>query len=186
MPPLRVAGLSALLLAAAALLLPTGDRGADRAGSPPVAVLGRPTPGWRVLGGRQWPITETTLWDGRTVFSRGRVGRLAVFAWRGRPGGVPDGLATRRQLRSAGWRPNGQDPYALLMFGHRKPYRRIEFADLFRIDLAAPKRVATRAQLAAISKALMARRTCPECRQVKDYYLPTSEDKCWECLFPGQ
>ncbi|MFD0492556.1 hypothetical protein ACFQ0O_41925 [Saccharopolyspora spinosporotrichia] len=52
-------------------------------------------------------------------------------------------MATRRQLREMSLRPGGADPVALLRFRHRQPYRREELAELFRIELAKPKRTAT-------------------------------------------
>src|SRR3712207_9429278 len=64
---------------------------------------------------------------------------------------APDGLATRRQLRAAGLRPNGQPVYAQILWRHRTQVRT---AHLYRLDLAAPKRLATPAQLAAIARAL--------------------------------
>ena len=134
-----------------------------------------------------WPIDTVTLHDGRTVFCRGRLDGLPVFAGWGRPGGVPAGFATRRQLRAADLAPGGHGPAAILMFGHRQPFRRIELCHLYRVDLAVPKRTATPAQRAAIDRALLARRTCPTCpegQRVKPYYLPRSEKRCWDCLFP--
>ncbi|WP_280476244.1 RRQRL motif-containing zinc-binding protein [Nocardia asiatica] len=73
-----------------------------------------------------------------------------TFAWRA----APSHLKTRRQLRAAGLRPNGQDPAALMV---REPVgrkRRWMWAYLFDVRLAAPKRTATPAQLAAVEKAV--------------------------------
>ena len=72
---------------------------------------------------------------------------------------APDGLATRRQLRAAGLRPT----------------------HLYRLDLAAPKRAATPAQLAAVHKALLARRTCRHCGVTRPYYIPRSTGACLTC-----
>ena len=95
--------------------------------------------------------------------------------------GAPEGLATRRQLRAAGLRPGGQDPAAQIMWrgvgGDRVAY-------LYRIDAAAPKRTATPRQREAIQRALLARRTCPTCGQVRDYYLRTSLGECNTCAAP--
>ncbi|MPZ64554.1 MAG: hypothetical protein GEU83_03215 [Pseudonocardiaceae bacterium] len=93
-------------------------------------------------------------------------------------------LATVRQLRELGLRPAGAQPVAVLVFGHRQPdglRPAIEYASLYRIAEAAPKRTATPAQRQAIEKALAARRTCRDCGQEQDYYLPTSERRCWPC-----
>jgi len=92
--------------------------------------------------------------------------------------GAPAGLATRRQLRAAGLRPNGFDPVAQILWRHRSQ-RRVAY--LYRLDLAAPKRTATPAQRAAITKALRARRTCPTCGLVQPYYIPRRHGECLDC-----
>jgi hypothetical protein len=91
---------------------------------------------------------------------------------------APDNLATRRQLRAEGMRPNGYDPVAQLLWRHR---RQVRVAHLYRRDLAAPKRQATPAQLAVIAKMLLARRTCRHCGQLRDYYVPRSTGACLVC-----
>jgi hypothetical protein len=89
---------------------------------------------------------------------------------------APDGLATVRQLRARNLRPGGQDIAAQIIWrrGKRTAY-------LYRIDLALPKRLASAAQLAALHKALQARRTCPDCAQVKPYYIPRRTGACLDC-----
>ncbi|HZO66241.1 MAG TPA: RRQRL motif-containing zinc-binding protein [Kribbellaceae bacterium] len=69
---------------------------------------------------------------------------------------APAGLATLRQLRQQCLRPGGQPIAAQILW--RKGKR---VAYLYRLDLAKPARLATPAQLAAIHRALKARRTCP-------------------------
>jgi hypothetical protein len=91
---------------------------------------------------------------------------------------APDGLATRRQLRAAGLRPNGQPVIAQILWRHRKQVRT---AHLYRRDLAAPKRAATPAQLAVIAKMLLARRTCRHCGITRPYYIPRSTGACLVC-----
>ncbi|GAA2475816.1 hypothetical protein Ahu01nite_052270 [Winogradskya humida] len=91
---------------------------------------------------------------------------------------VPEGLATRRQLRAQSLCPGGYDPVAQILWRH---YGQIRVAYLYRRDLATPKRVATPAQLTAISKALRARRTCPLCHQLKAYYIPRRTGACLAC-----
>jgi rubredoxin len=93
---------------------------------------------------------------------------------------APTNLATRRQLREQGLRPGGQEIAAQILWrrGDRVAY-------LYRIDQAKPKREATPAQRAAISKALAARRTCPKCGDVKDYYISTRNQMCGDCLTGG-
>lgn len=69
-----------------------------------------------------------------------------IYRWRC----APAHLRTRRQLAAAGLRPGGQDIAGIL------PYRRYGHthrAYLFDIALAKPKRAATAAQLAALTKA---------------------------------
>ena len=91
---------------------------------------------------------------------------------------APENLATRRQLRAEGLRPNGYDPVAQILWRHR---RQVRIAHLYRRDLAAPKRHATPAQLAAIGKALLARRTCRHCGVTQPYYIPLSTGACLDC-----
>lgn len=123
-----------------------------------------------------------TVFDGHThhvALCRGFRDGLPVFAW----GEAPSTLLTRRQLRAVGLRPGGQDPVALLVFRHHRPYRRETVAELFSIELATPKRVATPAQRAAIDRALAARRICRAgCGKDVGYYVPTSTHQCWDCL----
>jgi hypothetical protein len=91
---------------------------------------------------------------------------------------APDGLATRRQLRAKGLRPGGQSVFAQILWRHRKQIRTVY---LYRLDLAAPKRPATPAQLAAVTKALLARRTCRHCGITRTYYIPRSTGACLVC-----
>lgn len=89
---------------------------------------------------------------------------------------APKHLATTRQLRALGLRRGGQDIAAQIIWRRGK-----RVAYLYRIDAAKPKRTATPAQLAAIAKALRARRTCPTCQQVKDYTIPGRYGECLDC-----
>ena len=91
---------------------------------------------------------------------------------------APAGLLTIRQLRARGLRPGGQDIVAQILWRHRKQ-RRVAY--LYREDQAKPKRTATTAQLAAIAKALRARRTCPTCGTEKPYCIPRSKGECNDC-----
>ena len=92
---------------------------------------------------------------------------------------APTGLATVRQLRADGLRPGGQSVVAQLMW--RKGKR---VAHLYRVDLAVPKRIATLAQRAVLDKAMTARRTCPDCGQLKPYYIPRRTGACLDCGGP--
>lgn len=121
-----------------------------------------------------------TVFDGRThqvALCRGYRDGLPMFGW----GQAPSTLLTVSQLRDAGLRRNGQDPVALLVFRHHKPYRREETVELFSVERAAMRRTPTLAQRAAIQKALQARRICEICRRDVGYYVPTSTRQCWEC-----
>jgi rubredoxin len=92
---------------------------------------------------------------------------------------APAGLLTIRQLRAKGLRPGGQQIAAQILWRHRRQ-RRVAY--LYREDQSKPKRQATpAAQLAAIAKALMARRTCPTCETEKDYCIPLSQGECNDC-----
>jgi hypothetical protein len=91
---------------------------------------------------------------------------------------APDGLATRRQLRADGLRPAGQPVIAQILWRHRNQTRT---AYLYRRDLAATKRTATPANLAAVAKALLARRTCRHCGITHDYYIPRRTNACLDC-----
>jgi hypothetical protein len=102
---------------------------------------------------------------------------IPTYWWRG----APPGLATRRQLRAAGLRPGGQDIAAQILWAGVGGVR---VAYLYRLDAAKPKRSASRAQRAAISRALRARRICPSCRRERPYYIPRSLGECLDCADP--
>jgi hypothetical protein len=99
---------------------------------------------------------------------------IPTFWWRG----APPGYATRRQLRDRGLQPARQPIAAQILWkgvgGTRAAY-------LYRLDLARPKRTASPAQLRAVAAALVARRTCKTCRQVRPYYIPRSLGECLTC-----
>ncbi|MFC8974748.1 RRQRL motif-containing zinc-binding protein [[Kitasatospora] papulosa] len=100
---------------------------------------------------------------------------LPVYRWRL----APDGYATRRQLRALGLRPGGQDVAAQL----ERPRRRRGplVAYLYRIDRAKPVRPMTPARRAALTKAMAARRVCPNCRTDAGYCIPRSLGMCVAC-----
>ena len=89
---------------------------------------------------------------------------------------APAGLATRRQLRALGLRPGGAEPVARIVWRRGR-----RFADLYVIHHAKPKRAATPAQLAALDKAMQARRTCPASGRDVGYCLPRSCSACLDC-----
>lgn len=113
-----------------------------------------------------------TLWDGREWLGYDVDGMPGFrFKW------APAGLATRRQLRELGLCPGGHEPYGQLVWRRGR-----RFAWLYRLDLAKPSRVPSPAQLAALGKAMAARRRCGACEQDAGYCVPTSDGRCWDCI----
>jgi hypothetical protein len=98
---------------------------------------------------------------------------LPTFFWTR----APAGLLTRRQLREIDMAPGGQPPVAAI---RRRPGGRL-VAYLYRLDRAAERRRPTPAQLAAVAKALAARRVCPTCNVDQGFCLPRSLGQCWPC-----
>lgn len=126
---------------------------------------------------RRRPVT---VFDGRThhvALCRGFRDGLPIFGW----GEAPSTLLTATQLRQVGLRRNGQDPVALLVFRHHRPYRREETTELYSVERAAPVRGTECQRRAKVQGALRARRICAECRQDVGYYVPTSTGLCWDC-----
>jgi hypothetical protein len=93
---------------------------------------------------------------------------------------APKGLLTIRQLRQRGLRPGGQPVTAQILWRNGK-----RVAYLYTEAAAKPKRQATPAQLAAISRALLARRTCTTCGHEKPYYIARSLGECNDCADGG-
>jgi hypothetical protein len=89
--------------------------------------------------------------------------------------GAPLGLMTRRQLSAAGLRPGGQDPVAQVVYG------KYQFAYLYDITTALPKRTASPAWLEATRKATAARRVCGTCKQDRGYIPSQRLGECNEC-----
>ena len=114
-----------------------------------------------------------------------RHGGLPTWPWRM----APDGLATRRQLASAGLRPAGQAPAGQVCWTSRRYSAgrrpRTRFALLYRVELAAPRREPSTAQLVALAKADAARRTCPSCGTSRGYVIPRSLGECPDCAGRG-
>ena len=126
---------------------------------------------------RQRPVT---VFDGRThhvALCRGFRDGLPMFGW----GEAPSTLLTVSQLREIGLRRNAQDPVALLVFRHHRPYRREETVELFSVERAATMRGTAWQRRAKVQHALRARRVCIECRRDVGYYVPTSTRTCWDC-----
>jgi hypothetical protein len=121
-------------------------------------------------GGTEW----VTLPDGRQWPGRVRNG-LPEFKF----GQAPAGLSTRRQLRDRGLSRGGQEPFARLTW---KRDRR--FAWLYVDDKAKAKRTPSDKQLAAVNKALAARKVCAECGPV-DHCVRTTDRLCGDCHTAG-
>ncbi|MFJ2009857.1 RRQRL motif-containing zinc-binding protein [Streptomyces globisporus] len=105
---------------------------------------------------------------------------IPVYRWRL----APEGYATRRQLRTLGLRPGGQDVAAELQRPRRR--RGPLVAYLYRTDRAKPVRPMTPGRAAALAKAMLARRTCPQCRRDAGYCIPTSLGMCPACAYPEE
>ncbi|MFI1441414.1 RRQRL motif-containing zinc-binding protein [Streptomyces fructofermentans] len=105
---------------------------------------------------------------------------LPTYPWRL----APDGFATRRQLRARGLRPGGQPIAAQIL---RPRYRRGPLvAYLYRVDRAKPVRPMTAGRRAALAKAMLARRTCPQCCTDAGYVIPSSLGTCVTCAYPEE
>lgn len=87
-----------------------------------------------------------------------------------RYGKAPENLRTKKQLAELGLRP-GSAQIAWLVWGSSW---RLTTAALYDVATAKPKRQPTPAQLAALEKAQVARRTCPVCKEDKGYVLAGS------------
>ncbi|HEY1969099.1 MAG TPA: RRQRL motif-containing zinc-binding protein [Pseudonocardia sp.] len=97
---------------------------------------------------------------------------------------VPAGSVTRRQMRAVRLAPGGAQLVGQVVFTHRRRLG-VEVRALLwdRQELVA-KRVASSAQMVALSRALAARRWCPGCCRDVGYCVPTSLGRCVDCAFP--
>lgn len=107
---------------------------------------------------------------------------VPTFPWRF----APDGYATRRQLRDRGLRPGGQPIAAQVMRRHRGRKSGVQVAYLYRVDRARPVRPMTSRKWGALALAMLARRTCPQCRLDAGYVIPTSLGTCVSCAYPEE
>ncbi len=107
---------------------------------------------------------------------------VPTYPWRF----APDGYATRRQLRALGLRLGGQPVAAQVMRSHRGRKPGVQVAYLYRVDLAKPVRPMTSRKWGALALAMLARRTCPQCRITYSYCLPTSLGMCVLCAYPEE
>lgn len=93
---------------------------------------------------------------------------------------VPEGFATRRQLRAQGLRPGGQDVAAQILWQSRKS-RQPRAAYLYLVELALPVRPMTKRKAEALAKANQARRVCPECGRDAGHIIPKQYGACGRC-----
>jgi hypothetical protein len=107
---------------------------------------------------------------------------IPTYPWRF----APDGYVTRRQLRVAGLRPGGQPVAAQVMRRHRGRKAGVQVAYLYRVDRAKPVRPMTSRRWAALALAMLARRTCRQCRITYSYCIPTSLGVCILCAYPEE
>jgi len=126
--------------------------------------------------------TVVLPWNGIAVICRGLRDGLPMFGWRGKPGAVPLGLCTRRQLRAKGLRPGGADPDALLVFGHQIPARAEEVCELWREEIAVPVRSMTPRMWLAHEAAMRARRFCREHQGYVDHCVRGPAKQCSTCF----
>ncbi|WP_328749650.1 hypothetical protein OHT57_29910 [Streptomyces sp. NBC_00285] len=98
---------------------------------------------------------------------------------------APTGLATRRQLRARGLRPGGQEIAAQVMRVNRRAGG-VRVSYLYQIDRAKPVRPMTSRKWGALALAMLARRTCPQCRIAYSYCMPTSLGMCLLCAYPDE
>ncbi|WP_329334728.1 hypothetical protein OG866_14095 [Streptomyces sp. NBC_00663] len=94
---------------------------------------------------------------------------------------APDGLATRRQLRAMGLRPGGQTIAAQVMRVNRRAGG-VRVAYLYRVDRAMPVRPMTSRKWGALALAMLARRTCPQCRITYSYCISRRYGLCGLCI----
>ncbi|WP_149180843.1 RRQRL motif-containing zinc-binding protein [Streptomyces sp. TRM49041] len=99
---------------------------------------------------------------------------------------APDGYATRRQLRAQGLRPGGQPVAAQVVRRSRHRRDGMLVAYLYRVDRAQPVRPMTARKWGALALAMLARRTCPQCRRDAGYVIPASLGACVPCAYPDE
>lgn len=131
------------------------------------------------MGAKTFPWTKALVpWADGLQFTRGVHDGLPLLSF----GCAPrDKLATYRQLRAMGLRPNGSDPVAVL-YGRHNGSGKTWFASLYLIANAAPVRPMTPAKWTALAKANLARRVCRTCGKDPLYVVPTSTRQCWKCF----
>ena len=105
---------------------------------------------------------------------------LPTYPW-GMAWTAAEDMATLKQLAVMGLRPGSSHPDAQLMWRSRRARNGVHTAALYRISEAQPKDEFTEARARGLAAAMRARRTCPTCRQVFVYVIPTSLGECPAC-----
>jgi hypothetical protein len=130
------------------------------------------------VSGKTYPWVQAPVpWSDALEWTRGRHDGLPLLSYNCAP---RDKLATYRQLRAMGLRPNGNSPVAVLYVRHNAS-KKVSFASLYLIATAGPVRPMTPAKWTALAKANQARRICRTCGKDPLYILPTSTRQCWIC-----
>ncbi|MER5852754.1 RRQRL motif-containing zinc-binding protein [Streptomyces sp. NPDC002012] len=119
---------------------------------------------------------------GKCYDPTGAMHGIPTFPWKY----APDGYVTRRQLRARRLRPGGQQVAAQVMRRSRSRKAGVLVAYLYRLDLAKPVRPMTPSRAAALAKAMLARRTCPQCQVDAGHCIPTSLGMCPVCAYPEE
>jgi hypothetical protein len=131
------------------------------------------------MAGKTFPwVLAPVVWSDAPQYTRGVHDGLPLLSY----GCAPrDKLATFRQLRAMGLRPNGSSPVAVLYVRHNRS-KKVSFASLYLIEKAAPVRPMTPAKWTALAKANLARRICIDCGHDRLYVVPRSTRQCWTCF----
>lgn len=100
-------------------------------------------------------------------------GEFLVIRW----GYAPTNLMTVRQLAARGLRPGGHEPVGVIRWrrGQRVAY-------LYDSTRAVAKRPPTPANLAALDRAMAARRRCQTCGNDAGYCVPLRTRQCGTCM----
>ncbi|GGT08193.1 hypothetical protein GCM10010156_76590 [Planobispora rosea] len=96
---------------------------------------------------------------------------------------APAHLLTRRQLAARNLTPGRQGVQAQVLWASRCSGHRdgVRAAYLYDVAQARPKRPATVRQLAALERAMAARRRCPQCGTDAGYVLSKYMETCLKC-----
>jgi hypothetical protein len=96
---------------------------------------------------------------------------------------APHGLMTRAQLRAVGLSTAGAEVVGELRWRSRKARHCGGWRTAYLYDpaTARPVRPMTAGRWRSHHAMMRARRTCPDCKAVRPYVIPTSLGRCWPC-----